>query len=144
MLYAPIVAAIESMLSTADSTKTLIKAYRQFTLPEPGTWITPLCVIGPNLYIEQNLIGFAPTIMRNRKFPITIHFLERAYDVQELYKAAVITMDTLQHNACNVFEADPTLSASAAKSSIILLELKRYDEEYFEWVITLMVETKLE
>jgi hypothetical protein len=144
MLFAPILTAIETMLSTATSTKDLIKAYRQFTLPEPGTWITPLCTLGPDLDIIPNLSGYGPTILRNRKVDLTIHLLERSYDVQAQHIAAVTAMDTLQHNACAVFEADPTLSSSVANSNITRLQLQRYNEEYFEWVITLTVDTKLE
>jgi hypothetical protein len=114
-------------------------------LPEPGTWATPLCVLGPDLDIEPNLSGYGPTILRNRKVDLTIHLLERSYDdVQTEHKAAVTALDTLQHNACAVFEADPTLSSSVANSKITRLQLQRYNEEYFEWVITLTVDTKLE
>jgi hypothetical protein len=145
MLFVPILTAIQTMLSADASTKDLIKAYRQFTPPEPGTWDTPLCVLGPDLDIEPNLSGYGPTILRNKKVDLTIHLLERSYDdVQDHHKATVIALDTLQHNACAVFEADPTLSASVANSKITRLQLQRYDEEYFEFIITLTVDTKLE
>ena len=144
MLFVPILTAIETMLSTDASTKDLIKAYRQITLPEPGTWGTPLCVLAPDLDIEPNLSGFGPTILRNRKVPIEVHFLGRSYDVQNLHKSAVTELDTLQHNACAVFEADPTLSAVVANSKIERIQLRRFNEEYFEFLITLTVETKLE
>lgn len=144
MKFTPIVAAIETMLSTDPSTKNLIAAYRQFTLPEPGTWITPLCVICPDLDIVPNIAGFGPTILRNRKVPLEIHLLERSYDVQERLKVAVTTMDTLQDAVGKVFEADPTLNETVVDSKIIRIQLQRYNEEYFEWVVTLSIDTELE
>ena len=144
MLYVPILTAIETMLSADASTKDLIKAYRLFTAPESGSRMTPLCVMAPNLDVEPGISGFGPTILRNTKVPIEIHLLERSYDIQDRHKAAVTAMDTLQHNVCNVFEADPCLSASVANSKITRIQLQRYDAEYFEFVITLLVDTKLE
>jgi hypothetical protein len=144
MLFVPILTAIQNMLSEAATTKNLIKAYRMFTVPEPGTRLTPLCVLAPDMDIEPNLAGFAPTIVRNRKVSIDIHFLERAYEVQAQYVLAVTNMDTLQHNAVAVFEADPELSSTVANSTISRIQLRRYDAEYFEFVITLTVDTKLE
>ena len=144
MKFAPIVAAIEAILTADASTKDLIKGYRQFTLPEPGTWATPLCVICPDLDISPDLAGFAPTIMRNKKVDLTIHFIARSYDVQDLHKAAVTELDTLQHNAGEVFKANPTLSGTVGNSTISRLQLQRYNVEYFEWIITLTISTKLE
>jgi len=144
MKFAPIVAAIEAKLAADASTKDLIKGYRQFTLPEPGTWATPLCVICPDLDISPDLVGFAPTIMRNKKVDLTIHLIERSYDVQELHKVAVTELDTLQHNACGVFEDDSTLSGTVINSTISRLQLQRYNVEYFEWIITLNISSKLE
>ena len=144
MLFVPILTAIQTMLSTADDVKTVIKGYRQFTLPEPGAWGTPLCVLAPVLDIEPNLTGIGPTILRNRKVAIGVHLLGRSYDVQDLHKAAVTELDSLQHNVCAVFEADPTLSSSVANSKIERIQLQRHDDEYFEFIITLTVETKLE
>ena len=144
MLFVPILTAIETMLSTADDVKTVIKSYRQFTLPEPGTWGTPLCVLAPVLDIAPSLSGFGPTILRNKKVDIGVHLLGRSDDTPDLHKAAVTELDSLQHNVCAVFEADPTLSSSVANSKIERIQLQRYSEEYFEFIITLTVETKLE
>ena len=144
MLFVPILTAIETMLSADASTKDIIKGYRQFTVPEPGTWATPLCVLAPDLDIEPNLSGFGPTILRNRKVPIEIHLIGRSYDVQDLHKAAVTELDNLQDKVCNVFEVDPTLSNTVSNSKIDRIQLQRYDEEYFEFIITLIVDTKLE
>jgi hypothetical protein len=144
MQFVPIMTAIETMLSEADGTKDLIKAYRQFTEPEQGTWVTPLCVLCPDLDIEPGLAGYTPTLMRSKKISITVHFLERSYDVQNIHKAAVTAMDTLQHNACAVFEADPTLGGTVITSKVARIQLQRYNAEYFQFVITLTVDTKLE
>lgn len=145
MKYVPILNAIEAMLAADASTKDLIKAYRTFTLPEVGTWATPLCVLAPDLDIEPNLSGYGPTILRNKRVNITIHFLERSYtDVQDAHKTTVSALDTLQHNACAVFEADTTLSSTVTNSRIARVQLQRYNEEYFEFIITLTIDTKLE
>lgn len=145
MLYVPVLTAIQTMLSTDVSTKDLIKAYRMFTVPEPGARLTPLCVLAPDLSTEEGISGFSPTILRNRKVSLGVHLLERAYiDPQGTYKAAVTTLDTLQHNTCLVLEADPTLSNTVTNSHIVAIRLQRYDEEYFEFLITLLLDTKLE
>jgi hypothetical protein len=144
MKYIPILNAIEAMLAADVSTKDLIKGYRQVTLPEQGTWDTPLCVIAPDLDIEPNLAGYAPTVVRNETIPISVHLLERSYIDTDQHIVAVTNLDTLQHNVCSVFQADLTLSSSVSNSKITRKQLQRYNEEYFEFVITLTINTKLE
>ena len=140
----PIINAIETILSTDVRTKDRIKVYRQVSLPEQGVWATPLCVLAPDLDIAPNLSGFGPTILRNRKFPLEILFLGRSDNTQDLHKAAVTELDALQHNACLVFEDDPTLSSSVANSKIERIQLMQFNEEYFMFKLSLMLETKLE
>jgi hypothetical protein len=144
MQYAPIVQAIETMLATNASTKDLIAAYRLFTLPEAGTWATPLCVIAPYLDVISDISGFSPTIVRNKKLMLTIHFLERSYVFESTHILSVTALDTLQHNACAVLESDCTLGGTVINSKIVGLKLQPYNAEYFEWIITLDINTKFE
>jgi len=141
MKYTPILAAIETILKAASTTKDVIKLYRKYDITEIGIQEVPFCVLGSDL--DANLEGAFLPNLRIFEFPLDIQLLGRSYDTPSLHAAMAETLDTLQHDVCVVLSANKKLNGVAMTSSIIRIRYMRTGE-YFGFVLTLSIKSKLE
>ena len=140
MKFTPILAAIESILSAAASTKDAIKLYRKYDISEQGIRDVPFCILGAAL--DANLEEAYLPNLHMYQCPLIIQLLGRSYDISDRHNVMAETLDTLQHNVYTVLNGNRKLNDTVLTSLVTRIQYIRTGE-YFGFALTLRVKTKL-
>ena len=142
VLFDGILDGIKTILEADVDTKDVIKLYRKYDIVEKGITKTPVCVIGPTLNADIDVMDIGT--LHNFNLPIAIQLLDRTYIIPARHQAIMDVLDALQQDVCEAITAAPTLSSTVLDSRVAGLRYIRPTEEYVGFEITLAVRTCVE